>query len=205
MKCVNWKILIITSFICLLPIIFGVAVWDSLPDSMAIHFDLYGNPDNFASKSFVVFGLPVMLCFFQIFCCITNDMVYKKYGENEKVENVLKWIIPVVGAVLYTVTIGFGLGWDIDMRKIAVFLVGSIFVVTGNCLPKLNYIRNLKVEEYKARKINRFVGILTVIMGILFLVSIFLPTVYSMICLALIIPYAIFCMVYSIVISKNRE
>ena len=48
MKFIKWKILVITSVVCLLPIIMGIAVWDKLPDTMAIHFNINNVADNFA-------------------------------------------------------------------------------------------------------------------------------------------------------------
>ena len=60
MRFIKWRILIITCAVCLLPVLLGVALWSRLPDTMAIHFDMYNQPDNFASKSVVVFGLPAI-------------------------------------------------------------------------------------------------------------------------------------------------
>ena len=54
MKIFKWKSFIITSIVCLLPILLGISLWTKLPDTMAIHFNIYGDPDNFASKGFVV-------------------------------------------------------------------------------------------------------------------------------------------------------
>ena len=61
MKFVKWKTLIVTCVVCLLPILLGVALWNELPESIAIHFDINNNPDNFAPKGFVVFGLPFLM------------------------------------------------------------------------------------------------------------------------------------------------
>ena len=61
MKFFKWKIFALTSGVCLLPILLGVALWSKLPDSIAIHFDMNNNPDNFASKGFVVFMLPLLM------------------------------------------------------------------------------------------------------------------------------------------------
>ena len=41
MKFFKWKIFIITSIVCLLPILLGISLWSKLPDTMAIHFDIY--------------------------------------------------------------------------------------------------------------------------------------------------------------------
>ena len=204
MKFIKWKSLIITCVVCLVPIILGISLWDKLPDTMAIHFDINNRPDNFASKGFVVFGLPVMMVGLQIFCCFINDINAYKHGERKKFETATKWIIPVMTVVLQIITLGYGLGWNIDIRKSAALIVSIIFLVTGNYLPKLDYIKNHKVDTEKARKINRFIGYATVVMGILRIVSIFLPPISLVIWLFLLIPYTLVCIAYGIKVVKNK-
>lgn len=203
MKFIKYKTLIVTSLVCLLPVLLGVALWEKLPDTMAIHFDINNNPDNFAPKSFVVFGLPVLMVLLQIFCCFINDVNAKKHGERKKFEMATKWIIPVMSIILQTVTLGYGLGWNVDIRKVAMLIVGGVLLVVGNYLPKFDYIKNYDINAEKARKINRFIGFETVVLGILFLISILLPPVFSVACLFLMIPYVIIGIVYGIKVGKK--
>lgn len=203
MKFFKWKIFIITSIVCLLPIVLGVALWDKLPGEVAIHFDINNNPDNFASKGFVVFGMPFLMVLLQAFCCFVNDINAKKHGERKKFERVTKWIIPIMTIILQGVTLGYALGWDLDIRKISTTIVGVMLIVIGNYLPKLDYIKNYDVSTQKARKINRFIGYETVVMGLLFLISIFLPPVYTVACLFLLIPYALLSVVVGIKIGRS--
>ena len=135
MKCIKWKILIITCFVGLLPIFLGLAVWDSLPEKMAIHFNFYNEPDNFASKGFTVFGLPLLMTLIQVFCCIINDVNAHKYVEQPKYERFTKWQIPIISIILQIVILGYGLGWNIDMRKVAAVIVIIIFLVSGIYIP----------------------------------------------------------------------
>ena len=205
MKFFKWKTFIITSLVCLLPILFGLSLWNKLPETMAIHFNVYGEADNFASKGFVVFGLPVMMVVLQGVSCLIYDLNSHKYGERKKFENVTKWIIPLITVALQVITIGYSLGWNIDIRKTVAFIVGVIFLVTGNYLPKFDYVKNFNLETEKARKINRFIGYETVIMGLLFMLSIFLPPISSVVCLFLLIPYAVISVVYGIVKGRKCE
>ena len=203
MKFIKWKSLIITSVICLLPILLGIALWDSLPDSMAIHFNINNQPDNFASKGFVVFGLPILMMLLQIFCCFINDINAHKHVELIKFERITKWIIPVMTVVLQVITLGYGLGWDIDIRKAASLIVGVILITTGNYLPKFDYIKNYDIDTEKARKINRFIGYETVITGLLFIISMFLPPISTIVCLFMLIPYAIISVIYGISVGRK--
>ena len=204
MKFIKWKSLIITCIVCLAPILLGVFLWDKLPDTMAIHFDINNQPDNFASKGFVVYGLPVMMVLLQIFCCFINDINAHKYGERKKFERATKWIIPVMTVVLQIITLGYGLGWNIDIRKSVVLIVGVIFLVIGNYLPKFDYVKNHNVDTEKARKINRFIGYATVFMGILSILCMFLPPILLVIWLFLLIPYTLVCIVYGIKVGKSK-
>lgn len=203
MKFFKWRIFIVTGVVCLLPILLGILLWENLPDMMAIHFNIYGEPDNFASKGFVVFGLPLLMVLLQAFCCFINDLNSHKHGERKKFEAVTKWIIPIMTVVLQVITLGYGLGWNLDIRKAVSLIVGVIFVVTGNYLPKFDRVKNYDVDTDKARKINRFIGYESVVMGILFFISIFLPPIASVVCLVLLIPYAIIAVIYGIIEGKK--
>ncbi|MBQ2897740.1 MAG: DUF1648 domain-containing protein [Clostridia bacterium] len=203
MKIFKWKTFIITSIVCLLPILLGILLWTKLPDTIAIHFNIYGEPDNFAPKGFVVFGLPILMVALQAICCFINDINSYKHGDRKKFITVTKWIIPVLTVVLQIITLGYGLGWNLDIRKVVSLIVGVIFLVMGNYLPKFDYIKNYDVNTEKARKINRFIGYETVVMGLLFFVSVFLPPISSIICLFLLIPYAIISVVYGIITGRK--
>lgn len=204
MKFFKWKTFFITSMVTVLPMFLGIALWNQLPDTMAIHFDINNNPDNFASKGFVVFCLPLFMVFLQLINCIINDVNAKKHGERKKFEMATKWIIPVMSIVLNVMTLGYGLGWNLDIRKVAAVLVAGVFLVIGNYMPKLDYVKDYDLATDKARKINRFIGYGSVIMGIFFLISVFLPPVTTIVCIFLLIPYAIISTIYGIVVGKKK-
>ncbi len=204
MKYIKLKSLITTCIVCLLPILLGIVLWDNLPDTMAIHFNFNNEPDNFAPKGFVVFGLPILMVLLQIFCCFVNDVNSHKHGERKKFERATKWIIPIMTVILQIVTLGYGLGWNIDIRKITALIVGIVFFVIGNYLPKFDYIKNYNIDTEKARKINRFIGFETVIMGILSLLSIFLTPISTVVWLFLLIPYTVIGIIYGIKVGRNK-
>lgn len=204
MKIIKWKSLVITCIVCLAPILLGIALWDKLPDTMAIHFDINNQPDNFASKGFVVFGLPVLMVLLQAVCCFINDINAHKHGERKKFELATKWIIPVMSVVLQIITLGYSLGWNIDIRKSVVLILGIVFLVIGNYMPKMDYIKNYEIDTEKARKINRFIGYATVVMGVLSIASMVLPPISSIIWLILLIPYSLVCVLYGIKVGRNN-
>lgn len=203
MKFVKWRIMLITCAVCLLPIILGIALWEQLPDQMAIHFDINNRADNFASKEFAVFIMPFIMVLLQIFCCVINDINAKKHGERKKFEMATKWIIPVMSIVLQIITFVYNLGKNLDIRRIVMIIVCAVFLVIGNYLPKFDYIKNYNLEAEKARKINRFIGYETVIMAILGLISIFFKPIVSVVWIFLLIPYTIISIIYGVLVGKK--
>lgn len=202
MKFIKWKSLISTSLVCLLPVILGVALWNKLPDTVAIHFNFYNEADNFASKEFAVFGLPFLMVLLQIFCCVITDFNSHKHGKRTKFEMVVKWIIPVITTLLQIITFAYALGLNIDIRKAVAVIVGVMFIVLGNYLPKFDYIKDYNIDSEKSRKINRFIGFETVILGILMLITVFLPPIATVIWFILLIPYVVISIIYSVKVCR---
>ncbi len=203
MKKIKWKYLLLTCAVCLLPIAFGVVLWEKLPQTIATHFNIHNEPDGFSSKAFAVFGLPVLMAVLQAICCLINDFNAAKHGERKKFEHATKWIIPVMSILLQGAIFAYALGLAIDIHKVACVIVGAVFLVVGNYLPKFDYVKNYDLDTQKARKINRFIGYESFVMGLLFLISIFMPPAFSIACLILLIPYAVLSIVYSIWVIKR--
>lgn len=199
----KWKDLLITSAVCLVPIIVGIVIWDKLPEVLATHFDISNNPNGFSNKGFAVFGMPVIMMLLQGFCCFVTDLNVKKHGVKSEFEAVTKWIIPIITVVLQLAIFGIALGKNIDIRIVSALIVGCMFLVIGRCLPKLDYVKNYNFDAEKARKINRFIGVETVIMGILFLISIFLPPIATVVCIFALIPYGIIGAIYGIKVGRK--
>lgn len=55
------KMILLTSIITLFPIFIGLLLWNQLPDSLATHCGINNEPNGYASKTFAVFGLPLIM------------------------------------------------------------------------------------------------------------------------------------------------
>ncbi len=205
MKYVKWKILTVTCVVSILPVFLGIGLWSRLPDTIAIHFNMYNQPDNFASKGFVVLGLPVLMLVLQVICCVISDLNAVRYGDPKKVVTIAKWIIPVMSVVLHTATLFYSMGIAVDIRCVAMLVVGMMFLILGNYTPKLDHIKNYDIEPHKARKINRFMGKSMVVLGMLAVISVFLNPVYSLIWLVLLISFVAVGVIYAIRVVRRDE
>lgn len=211
MRKINIKSLIITSIVCLLPIICGLMFYNELPESIAIHWGINNNPNGYFSKPAFVFGMPIMMLVLQVFGCIVSDLSDKNPEANKKAVTVYKWIIPIITVVLYIVTMSVSLGNDLDIRKIVMILLGILFIISGNYMPKVrsDYYINSKMFLIKNRDeklVNKAIKISAyglIICGILFILSILFKPVVSVAVLAVVMVYFLFIYIY--VYIKNRK
>lgn len=201
MEKINKKMLIITSLVCLLPILIGMFYYNQLPENVAIHFDVNNNPDNYFPKAVFIFGIPVFMMLIQVFCCITSDLTDKNKEANKKAISVLKWIIPILTIVLYIVTILYALGSTVDIRVIVMFILGAMFIVMGNYTPKtkgLLHMGTKKVTDEKLeKKINRVCGYIFIINGLMFIISTIFNPIVSICVVGLVIIEAIALSIYT--------
>ena len=119
--------LIISSAVCLLPILFGVLLWDKLPDKVAIHFDFHNRPDNFASKEFAVFILPLIMLALHIACNLIN---FPTRNGHKTPEIITKWIIPVVAFIVEMTILLYAIGWNINIKIVALLILGTGLIVS---------------------------------------------------------------------------
>ena len=54
----NKKELLLTSAVCLLPLLAGAILYSRLPETMATHWGFDGTADGWAPRGMAVFGLP---------------------------------------------------------------------------------------------------------------------------------------------------
>lgn len=211
MRKINIKSLIITSTVCLLPIICGLIFYNALPESIAIHWGIDNNPNGYFSKPAFVFGMPIMMLALQVFCCIVSDLSDKNPEANKKAVTVYKWIIPIITVVMYAVTIAISLGNDLDIRKIVMCVLGILFIISGNYMPKVrsDYYMNSKIfwvknrDEKLVNKAMKITAYGLIGFGILFILSILFDVAVS---IAVVIAMIVFCIfIYLCVYIKSRK
>lgn len=185
MKKIDWKILKITGMVCLLPILFGVIFYHALPEMMPVHFNINNEVDRYASKNFALFGIPILMLLLQIVCCMISDFRGSYHEQKPKFITVVKWIIPILSVVISVITIEVPLGSDVDVRKSIMLVLGILYIILGNYLPKMSYeqmkgkMHPMPKNEKMYREMTRMMGYTFVIFGLLLLVSIFFKPMVS--------------------------
>ena len=206
------KTLIIATILCLLPILFGVALWDQLPDPMPTHFGANGEPDGWSSKPFAVFGLPLFLAAMEWVCLFASSADPRRKNLNPKVMTLVLYIVPVVGLVANAAVYATALGMNLSISLMMCVLLGVMFIVIGNYLPKCRqtYTMGIKLpwtlaNEENWNKTHRMAGPLWMIGGALQIALGFFSGAFAfygmMIVLAVVV---IVPTVYSFLLAKKQ-
>lgn len=136
MKKVNKFMLILMSIIILLPIAYGVMVWDRLPEQVPIHFDVNNEPNGWASRGVAVFGLPIFLLVIYLVAIIATENNKRRENIDDKMVAVLMWSIPAISVITSFLTYGYALGAKVKIGFIVTAMLGVLFMVLGNYMPK---------------------------------------------------------------------
>ena len=201
----NLKVLIITSVILLLPILAGLILWNQLPEQMPTHWNAAGEVDGWSGKAFAVFGLPLIMVAAQWLCMLGTAADPKKNNHSEKVLHLVLWIIPVLSVVLHAVTYATALGHAVPMEVVMPILIGLIFTIIGNYMPKCkqNYTIGIKIpwtldNEENWNRTHRFAGWLWTFCGIAIMCTgffggiwVFLPITLLMVLAPIIFSYVL--------------
>ena len=200
----NKKLLLLTSIVILFPILWGVTIWSQLPNQIPIHFNVADQADNFQSKPLVVFGLPIFLLVVHLFVIFVSARDPKNQTMNEKMGKVIYWLTPIVSLSISYLIYSKALGSTTNPSIFVSALLGLIFVIMGNYMPKLKVNHTVGIRlpwtlqsEDNWHKTHRLAGKLWVlgglillleaglqfavpyVMGIVILTIVFIPVMYS--------------------------
>ena len=141
------KIIIITTLITILPLFVGLILWNRLPDTVATHWDFNGEANGWSSKAFAVLGLPCLLTVIHLFTVGVTLNDPKKKNIHRKMLALVFWIIPVVSLIVNGMVFLTALQIEVNVSIAVSALVGIIFIIIGNYLPKLlqNYTAGIKL------------------------------------------------------------
>lgn len=181
----KWKLLI-TSVVILLPIVFGMLVWDQLPEQMITHWGVDGTADGRSKREFAVFAVPIFILLVHWLCIFCTSKDPKNAGQSSKVFDMVLWICPItslfVGGMMYMAA----LEKEVKPYSFVSLFLGLLLIVIGNYLPKCkqNSTIGLRVkwtleDEENWNATHRFSGKVWVVSGVLVMACVFLPEALS--------------------------
>lgn len=191
---------IISIVLCLLPIVFGLLIWNKLPEEIPVHFNMGGTADGYSSKAFAIFGLPCILAVLDAFCLFALGNDPKSAGHSKVLSRIMLWFIPALSCILVPMCLMLALGRKINISLFMNLLIGIIFVIIGNYLPKCrqNYTMGIRLpwtlnDENNWNYTHRLGGFIWVIAGFAVILNSFFGSpwiLFTVIIAAVLIPVA---------------
>jgi uncharacterized membrane protein len=192
--------------------LFGLIMWNKIPDEVVSHIGISGNPDSISSKGFLVFGVPLLLLAVHLFCLWISgkDPGHKK--QPKKAMGIVFWIMPAaslfVNALMYAATFEV----SFNPMMLVVGFLAFMFIAIGNYMPtcKQSATMGIKIKwtlenEENWRATHRFSGKVWFICGLLMLPCIFIPEKYAPVFLiGIIIPVVILPVGYSYLYYRKQ-
>lgn len=135
------KMVLTTSLVTLLPILYGLSIWDRLPRLLVTHWNVYGYPDGFTTKSMAVFGLPLFMLFIHLICIVATSLDPKSDSHDKAVYKFLFWICPALSVFVSSIIYAYAIGMFINTARLAIALIGLMFIAIGKLIAecKQNY------------------------------------------------------------------
>ena len=168
------RTIILTTFLTGLPILIGLILWSKLPDSIATHWGANGQANGWSSKVYTVFWGPCILMIIHLFAVFLTLNDPKKTNIHKKPMTLIFWIVPVISILMNGITYLIALGIKVNISAAVSILMGILFILLGNYLPKLrqNYTIGIKLpwtlcSEENWYRTHRLGGKLFIIGGIL--------------------------------------
>ena len=184
----NKLLLIITSIVILLPIAFGLIVWDQLPEQIATHWGMDGNPDAYSSREVAVFALPSVIFVLHWLCVFVTSKDPKNKDKNQKPKELVLFLTPAISLVVSAMMYAAALGSEVRVEMIMPLFFGLMFIVLGNYMPKCRHNHTIGIRipwtlnsEENWNATHRFAGKLWMIGGVLIMLCALLPGIFTFI------------------------
>lgn len=206
----NKGTIILTSVIILIPMLLGLILWNQFPDQMPIHWNVSGEIDSWGSKLFVVVLMPLFMLAIHWFCIIVTAADPKSKNISGISLQLVLWICPVLSLLVVGLVLATGIGLDISVEVVMPLVLGAMFLVLGNYLPKCkqNYTIGIKVswaleDEANWNATHRFAGWVWTIGSLVIMATAFFGSFWIFLPLVLIMAFAP--MVYSYLYYRKHR
>ena len=117
---------------------FSAAIFDRLPERMAIHWGPDGQPDGFGPRAFGAFGLPAMMLLLWGIMAVVPRLDPRRANIEQFRDSYDLLVAAVVAvlAIIHVAVIGTALGWPVSVGRVAPLAIGLLFVIIGIMLPR---------------------------------------------------------------------
>ncbi len=198
------RLITVTAFICIIPALIGILLWNRLPDQIPIHWNLEGTPDNYASRLTAVLGIPALITALHLAGAFVILHDPKIGSVPAKILRLGLWVCPLVSLFAALLTYSTAFGMPVDVGMVATIFVGLLLISIGIIMPECpqNYTIGIKLpwtlaDEENWKATHKLAGPLWIASGFVMILLSLLRLLSSGILFLLIIVILIVPSVYS--------
>lgn len=203
-----------TILLAVLPVVVLALVWNKIPDTIASHYNMNGEPDAYRSKSMLIWFIPVLsiLIYTLLFAIPLIDPKKRIREMNAKFQE-LRLIIQGFFTAFLVLFIITSYQKNASLVRLLIPLTGLFLIIIGNYLQsvKPNYFIGIRTpwalsDDHNWYKTNKLGGRLFILLGFLLLIGYFigirfLQTIFiPLILLVVLIPF-----IYSFWLYKTTQ
>ncbi len=207
-----FKPILLSSVFILLPMIFGVVLWNKLPEKIPMHWNIKGEIDKFGTKEALVFLFPFFLFFIHIITILATSLDPKNKNQNKKVYSLIFFVTPLISNTVSGAIYASALGLSVQMESFMSLFFCILFFFLGNYLPKCkkNYTIGIKIvwtldDEENWNATHRFAGKIWTASSLLFFMFIFFPKISMLLSLILIGIITLLPVIYSYIFYRKKQ
>lgn len=133
----DWPILLIL----FASLVAAVLVYPRMPERVPTHWNLNGEVDDYSSRLFGTFFLPVLnIAMYVLFLVLPKldpkRANYEKFGSSYQI---IKYALIVFMSVVFAVTIAVSLGYQVNVGKVIPIGVSILFIIMGNIMGRVRH------------------------------------------------------------------
>ena len=155
----------IGNIVILTPVIVGLALYQQLPNQVAIHFNVEEQANGFMNRNLALIALPFLALIIYNLC-----FSFFKQITIPFLKEFMFWLIPIFAVIIQGLVLTVAMGGHVQVRLTVIWLVALIFLVIGNYLPKSIGLVTKNHSE-RNNSVARKLGYLMVAMSLALLIS----------------------------------
>ncbi|MGL4731008.1 MAG: SdpI family protein [Clostridium sp.] len=166
-------------FLVSLSLILSLTFYNLLPNIIPIHWGINGEVDNYGPRYFIFLPSFIMGGIYLLFKFLPNiDPRKYNYKKHKKAYENIVFATIIFLFIMYLLTLLTSLGYNLKIDKIVPFLVGILFIIIGNYIPKSksNFYFGIKTpwtlsNDTVWKKTHRLSGKLFIVSGLIISIS----------------------------------
>jgi uncharacterized membrane protein len=120
-------------------IIGTLVVWHGLPERVPTHWNARGEVDGWSGRRFGAFFVPAIALAMWVLLPLLRKLDPRRanYELFEETYYLIVNCVVLFMGVMHAVMLSAALGWRVDMSRAMLIMIGLMFIVLGNFLPRL--------------------------------------------------------------------